>query len=370
MEKLYVEEGNILEIDENINLIVLNVDEFISTLEKMSIVSDENIKAKLKYKIVCNNNEYYGESIYQEHKKIFNSISISDKSPYRIRLVDWNVKGEEKKFLEFKFLRNKIENKFDLKEFWEKSHYEYVEEFGENIEKVLEYLNVNENYDELCVFAARNFQFRLVQFIVENKSIDILPIKCKFTEKNMNQFDYFECEFYGLLCYLLNSKELDEAQRCSCYNLINFLKNKGFKSNCVVEIKNYCVQQKRDYILYFERITNKMTKLDFAKRFFKTYDLSSREENKKIIFTHSYVAMHGIDEELSIIPVDPEIYDKSKENGYLSQSIDSEAMEKIKLILDELNFKNYIIKHNVIIVRDLFIEPGDYCFYFTSMIEW
>lgn len=261
-----------------------------------------------------------------------------------------------------------IKNNLDLRVYWAKNRYK--KDFEEK--KVLEYLNRNENNEELIIDAVRSYLFDLAKFIFENTLIKELPKKYRFSEKYADEFDHFECGFYGLLCYILNEEQLNEYQKDSCYDFIRFLNNKGFETNesdFKVIITDGYREGIRDYTSYLNRILNKISKLTLAYKVLDSVDDIAKED-KTLIYRHSFTAMHGIDEELKITQVKSEWYDELKNEETSVQTSYPTGIKKIKSRLDDLNFKDYIIYHNLIIVRNLFIEEGDFSLEFTSMTEW
>lgn len=102
--KLFIEKENTLEIDKNAKLILLNVDEFVSTIKRESgFVPAGHIRASLKYKLVNNNDEYAGESIFDSYKDISNTIDQN--SPYKVELINWKLSDKDEKYLEFNFVK-------------------------------------------------------------------------------------------------------------------------------------------------------------------------------------------------------------------------------------------------------------------------
>jgi hypothetical protein len=102
--KIYIEKNSTLQIEDNIKLILLNVDEFVSTIKKEFMsVPVGHIKVNLKYKLVDNTNEYNGESIVDTYNDITNTIE--ENSPYKVELVNWKLSDDEDKYLEFNFIK-------------------------------------------------------------------------------------------------------------------------------------------------------------------------------------------------------------------------------------------------------------------------
>ena len=108
--KLFIEKGSTLKIDENTELVVLNIDDFVSKIKgESSFVPAGHIKVSLKYKLINNNNEYFGESIFDSYKDIENAID--DNSPYKVELINWKLSDKDEKYLEFNFVENDNQNK-------------------------------------------------------------------------------------------------------------------------------------------------------------------------------------------------------------------------------------------------------------------
>ena len=92
--KIYIEKENTLQIDENTKLVLLNADEFVSTIKRKSgFVPAGHIRVSLKYKLVYNNDEYIGESIFDSYKDISNTIDKN--APYRVELVNWKLSDKD-----------------------------------------------------------------------------------------------------------------------------------------------------------------------------------------------------------------------------------------------------------------------------------
>ena len=104
--KLFVEKENTLKIDEDTELILLNINEFVSNIKRESnLVPIGHIKVSLKYKLKYDGFvEYFGESIFDSHTGISNTMD--DNSPYKVELVNWKLSDEEDKYLEFNFVKN------------------------------------------------------------------------------------------------------------------------------------------------------------------------------------------------------------------------------------------------------------------------
>ena len=107
--KIYIEKEKTFQINNNTKLVLLNVDEFVSTIKKgSSSIPAGHITVSLKYKLIYNNTEYIGESTFDSYKYISNNID--DKSPYKLELINWNLSDTEEKYLEFNFSENNIES--------------------------------------------------------------------------------------------------------------------------------------------------------------------------------------------------------------------------------------------------------------------
>lgn len=103
--KLFIEKESTLKFDENTELVLLNIDDFVSNIKRESnIVPAGHIKFSLKYKLINNNNEYLGESIFDSYKDISNVID--DNSPYKVELINWKLSDKDEKYLEFNFVKN------------------------------------------------------------------------------------------------------------------------------------------------------------------------------------------------------------------------------------------------------------------------
>ena len=103
--KLFIEKENTLKIDENTELVLLNVNDFVSKIkEEANSVPVGHIKVSLKYKLISDDNEYFGESIYDSYKDIENTID--ENSPYKVELKNWKLSDNEEKYLEFNFTKS------------------------------------------------------------------------------------------------------------------------------------------------------------------------------------------------------------------------------------------------------------------------
>ena len=98
-----------MQIDEDTKLVLLNADEFVSTIKRKSgFVPAGHIRVSLKYKLVYNNDEYVGESIFDSYKNISNTIDKN--APYNVELVNWKLSDKDEKYLEFNFVKNNNQN--------------------------------------------------------------------------------------------------------------------------------------------------------------------------------------------------------------------------------------------------------------------
>lgn len=105
--KLFIDKETSFQINEFTKFVLLNCDEFISTIKRENIsIPVGHFKAILKYKIICNNKEYAGESIFDSYGKIVNKIDTN--SPYKVDLVNWHLSDSEEKYLEFDFTKVEI----------------------------------------------------------------------------------------------------------------------------------------------------------------------------------------------------------------------------------------------------------------------
>lgn len=109
--KIYIEKENTLQIDEDAKLVLLNAEEFVANIKReSSFVPTGHIEVTLNYKLINNNNEYYGESIFDSYSDIKNNIDA--KSPYKVELVNWKLSDKDEKYLEFN-----IEKKYPEKSY-------------------------------------------------------------------------------------------------------------------------------------------------------------------------------------------------------------------------------------------------------------
>ncbi len=101
--KLFLKDGNIFELNSNTKIELLNIDEFGSIIRSASnSVPAKHIIIGLKYKLICNNATYMGESIFDSYKSISNTID--DNSPYKVELVNWRLSDKEDKYLEMNII--------------------------------------------------------------------------------------------------------------------------------------------------------------------------------------------------------------------------------------------------------------------------
>jgi len=103
--KLYLKNGNILEIDANTKLQLLNAEEFVMAIKSLKsppgVQVSFSLIASLRYILVHNSIQYLGESVanFKGRPTISNNIDI--KSPYKVELVNWKLSDSEDKYLEF-----------------------------------------------------------------------------------------------------------------------------------------------------------------------------------------------------------------------------------------------------------------------------
>ena len=102
--KLYLNNGNVFEIDDNTKLELLNADDFVSVIKRESnFIPTGHIIVELKYQLICDGNEYTGESSFDSYNGITNDIDVN--APYKVELVNWNLSDDEEKYLEFNFVK-------------------------------------------------------------------------------------------------------------------------------------------------------------------------------------------------------------------------------------------------------------------------
>lgn len=158
--KIYIDKENTLQIDENAKLILLNVDEFVSTLKRESgFVPAGHIRVSLKYKLVHNNNEYVGESIFDSYKDISNTID--DNSPYKVELINWKLSDKDEKYLEFNF--TKLNNQTNT------LHFELMNKKN-GYEHEISYYNYNSKEN------IKNIKLQICYYICNSNKIDLLNV--------------------------------------------------------------------------------------------------------------------------------------------------------------------------------------------------
>lgn len=96
--KLYLKDGNVLQVNDNTFLVVLNLDEFIDTLKK-GTQSSENNYYILRYILTVNGEDYLGSSKYDPSSGFINNIEKA--CPYKVKLVTWHIAGDAESYLEF-----------------------------------------------------------------------------------------------------------------------------------------------------------------------------------------------------------------------------------------------------------------------------
>lgn len=98
--KLFLKDGNILNVNENLKLELLNIKEFVSIIKSNSKnVPAGHFKANLKYKLIDGTSKYIGETIWDSYDGF--SDSIKDASSYKVELVNWNLSDNEDNYIEF-----------------------------------------------------------------------------------------------------------------------------------------------------------------------------------------------------------------------------------------------------------------------------
>jgi len=103
--KIYIENGNELEIDKNVKIKLLNLDEFLSDFKmekennKQWGVPIEHYIFRLEFSLIIENNQYLGEAICDTYKGI-NSI-VDNKCPYKVELINWRLADNIEKYIEF-----------------------------------------------------------------------------------------------------------------------------------------------------------------------------------------------------------------------------------------------------------------------------
>lgn len=98
--KLYLKDGNVLGVNENVKLELLNLNGFLSIMKANSKnVPAGHFKANLKYKLIDGTNEYMGEAIFDSYHGISNSLD--EASSYKVELVNWHLADEQDNYIEF-----------------------------------------------------------------------------------------------------------------------------------------------------------------------------------------------------------------------------------------------------------------------------
>lgn len=102
--KIYIEKEQELQIDKNTRLILLNANEFVTKIKEASqFVPARHISVTLKYKLIYNDCEYNGESIFNSYKEIRNYMDGN--CPYIVNILNWNLSNTEEKYLEFTIVK-------------------------------------------------------------------------------------------------------------------------------------------------------------------------------------------------------------------------------------------------------------------------
>ena len=98
--KLYLKDGNTLTVEENVKLEVLNLEEFLENLKKYSDkVPAPHYYVTLHYKLIVDNAEYLGNTIFDTYKGFINNND--ETCPYTVELMNWKLGNDDDKYLEF-----------------------------------------------------------------------------------------------------------------------------------------------------------------------------------------------------------------------------------------------------------------------------
>lgn len=165
--KIFIEKENTLEINEQAKLVLINTDEFVSTIKRESgFVPAGHIRVSLKYKLICNNNEYNGESIFDSYKDIVNIIDSN--CPYKVELINWKLSDKEEKYFEFNFINNEEKN---------------LKQIFKLIDKKDGYQNtiLHFNYD-----FKENIKLQICYLICNSSKIDLLQVEIKSNDGELN----------------------------------------------------------------------------------------------------------------------------------------------------------------------------------------
>ena len=98
--KIFIEYEKVIQVAENVRLILLNSEEFIERIKESSKnIPAVHIKVGLKYKLICYNQEYEGQSVFDSYKGI--SSEIDNNCPYNVTLKNWKLSDEIEKYFDF-----------------------------------------------------------------------------------------------------------------------------------------------------------------------------------------------------------------------------------------------------------------------------
>ena len=96
--KLYLKDGNVLKVNDNAFLVLLNLDEFVSSIKEGANNPGQN-NYLLRYILTANNEDYLGSSQWNSSSGFTNNIEKS--SPYKVKLLTWHIATFEDSYLEF-----------------------------------------------------------------------------------------------------------------------------------------------------------------------------------------------------------------------------------------------------------------------------
>ena len=101
--RLYLNEGNVFTVNDDLILEILNVKDFISSLKGAVPGNVGHLIAKLNYKLICGSDEYNGEVVFDSYKVIRTHCldnNIDEKSPYKVEFVDWRLSDKDDKYFD------------------------------------------------------------------------------------------------------------------------------------------------------------------------------------------------------------------------------------------------------------------------------
>lgn len=309
------------------------------------------------------------DEIQKDILNFCNKFRNNDKIDFISHIENVKVDAFKKIVDNIKIYINKIDKEIIIRNNSDVIKYYKLNWYKDNFDEgpITNYIKTNKNNKDLCIDAARDLQFGLVKIIINETSVDILKNSCYFEDIEYTFFG----EFYGLLCYLTKKEPMiSEYKKESCYDLIRFLKNKGLIGDAIIQIKNGYRERRIDYSKYLDRIINKISKYTFAKKVLKTIYKMEFEEDK-VTFSKSYTSGHGIDTYLEIYKIDNDIYDELKDDKTLLKTFGSQESTEVKICLRNMDgFEDYVFDKDLLLVRDLFIEEGDYKISCYSLTDW